>query len=310
MKSRKYDAVVEKDWSDLIGSNITPSVLGEFETARSPSPRPHGNHMHLRSTCNPQQVGAQLLCVIAPSINSFIYREAEECTPTSGLVSRILLTPHGELSNIWCKGKPSASNSKPNESTKTNIRGPSSSASITSKSRHILPIRTPRHPRSSRRNSRRRSSCRARYMERSRPSRVRRYKTADSTNGRGRSTSRRSTRGGRRRVKARWDNRGIDTWILSRNAGHRCHSLRYNVLCTRDIRLGAIFEGERAIGLRVIRLRRVGKILDGGNGVCCMVPMDRPYPWIEWLSMEIGTSSWSYSIYFIGKYLLIVYTFL
>ena len=28
---------------------------------------------------------------------------------------------------------------------------------------------------------------------------------------------------------------------------------------------------------------------------CCVVPMDRPHPWMQYLSLGIGTSSWSYS---------------
>ena len=190
------------------------------------------------------------------------------CTPTIGPASRFLLTPHGESPNISHQRKPFTSNNKSKQSDKRNIKGPSS---ITGKRRHTLP--TPRHSRSSRRSRCRRSS-RTRHVERPRPSWIWRFRAAHSTNGRGRSTSRRRAGTGRRGVNARWDNRGIDARVLSSNAGHRYHFLGYNVLCARHIRLGAIFKGERAVGLRVIRLRRVGKLLYRGNGVhdqgiCC-----------------------------------------
>lgn len=54
---------------------------------------------------------------------------------------------------------------------------------------------------------------------------------------------------------------------MSRDAGHRCHFLGRDVISAGDICLGAIFEREGAIGLRVIRLRRVGELLYRGNGV-------------------------------------------
>ena len=190
-------------------------------------------------------------------------------TSTHGPAPRCLLTPHWESPKIPCSRKPFASEDKPKQNSKRSTKGPSSPASITSKTRHTRPIPRARHTRSSRRRRRPRPSRRPRPIEISRPSRIWRYNATHSPNRRRirRSTNRCSARSSKRRVQVSWDSRGIDTRVLSRDARHGCDFLRCDVIRVRDIRLGAIFEREGAIGLRVIRLRRVGEHLYWGNGV-------------------------------------------
>ena len=146
------------------------------------------------------------------------------------------------------------SNNTTKQSNKKKAKGPSSSASITSKRHHALPTR---HRSRSTRSSRRRCPSSTRHVERRRRCWVWRYKAAHSTNIIcRRNNSRRQAESGRRSgVKTRRDNRGIDALVLSSNAGYRYHFLGYNVLCGCDIRLGAIFEGEGAIGLGLMRCR-------------------------------------------------------
>lgn len=142
----------------------------------------------------------------------------------------------------------------PKQSNKKKAKGPSSSASITSKRHQALPTR--HHSRSTR-SSRRRCPSSTRHAERRRRCWVWRYKAGHSANiiCRRNNNRRRAESGRRSGVKTRRDNRGIDALVLSSNAGYRYHFLGYNVLCACDIRLGAIFEGEGAISLGVMRCR-------------------------------------------------------
>ena len=43
--------------------------------------------------------------------------------------------------------------------------------------------------------------------------------------------------------------------------------------------------------------------------MCCIVPMDRPHPWIKYLSIEIGTISWSYSTHLIDISKILIFYF-
>ena len=60
---------------------------------------------------------------------------------------------------------------------------------------------------------------------------------------------------------------------------------------------------------RIIMSKGLAAYREKRARMCCIVPMDRPHPWIKYLSLEIGTISWSYSTHLMDIFKILIFYF-